>query len=953
MSTSAENAPIVSSTEIAEPAGSVRPTEVAPEIVEPASKPDGIPHSSTVQFEDDVRAVASPSRMSDLGNPILGIATAQDYFSTQMYEDVDESPVSAGANTPYSVRNDARRTELDYISSADHTVQPSSVPRPTAPQFFADDNHVGLHQRVTRKRTQMPQPEGERPSKEDQQLAKEYTEEHEKMHAPAWAKIGAFFIIAVLVGITNALMVMVQYWLNKFRLTTLQHYWSEEEGGNWLLGALGSAGVSAFYCGLAAIMVLYLAPKAAGSGLPEMKGYLNGCKITGMFGRMGWVRAIGAVLTVSSGMPLGREGPMVSTGGQIGISIVDFLMKRFYKEKIDAEECGESSSPNAAPKKVLDVTRFKELRRQGAMLGAAAGVAAAFNAPIGGCLYIYEEVAGVMKWDTYLTVMALTVSAVATYVSYAVLNSIEFTRSHLGALVLTGGMNRNEGNVQYNAWDVMGAILVGIVTALFTRIFAKCLLKVAKMRTQKKWNNMLRLAEVMCCVFIVGFALSASPQIFGCTDVPQIGNAHAPSWTCALNGSNDGHHRMLASDGHHLSTHNEVATFNIQGLESGLQFLLDQSPHHYQLTTLLWAFIIQVLGCLLIFSLPMPIGMFIPNLFFGAIIGRFMGEVFHIASPASTYASAGVFAYWGMGGALAGFTHFTLAIAVLIVEATHDINNSVPLVACIIVARLVAGAINHEGFDEEMLVLKNVPFLHHEMPKALNRELAGHLMEETPAEAQINESAKILSIGKTLNDYPKLPFFPVVNERGQVVGVVDRSRLTNLFLQFITPKKYAQLNEEAKTMDSRQEEKLEATHAKIIRNYFAVHGGTINLEDHTPVPDAYFPLKQLMEPTRFLVIPSMPCARFYNLFVTMQLTCVTVVDSRGAPVGLIPRENLVKSATEAPKERFQEVIRRTTLAMWKKAIGINVEEKRQTLQAKNKTELANISETGNGVAVDV
>jgi hypothetical protein len=39
--------------------------------------------------------------------------------------------------------------------------------------------------------------------------------------------------------------------------------------------------------------------------------------------------------------------------------------------------------------------------------------------------------------------------------------------------------------------------------------------------------------------------------------------------------------------------------------------------------------------------------------------------------------------------------------------------------------------------------------------------------------------------------------------------------------------------------------------------------------------------------------------------------------------------------------------------MCKKAIGTNVEEKRQTLQAKNKTELANISETGNGVAVDV
>merc|ERR1712096_63848 len=110
--------------------------------------------------------------------------------------------------------------------------------------------------------------------------------------------------------------------------------------------------------------------------------------------------------------------------------------------------------------------------------------------------------------------------------------------------------------------------------------------------------------------------------------------------------------------------------------------------------------------------------------FFGAVLGRFMGEVFTVVFPSTTYATPGVYAFWGMGGTLAGFSHMTISIAAIIVEATHDISNSVPLVACIIVARLIAGLINHEGFDEEMLVLKNVPFLHHEMPKALGPELA-------------------------------------------------------------------------------------------------------------------------------------------------------------------------------------------------------------------------------------
>lgn len=98
----------------------------------------------------------------------------------------------------------------------------------------------------------------------------------------------------------------------------------------------------------------------------------------------------------------------------------------------------------------------------------------------------------------------------------------------------------------------------------------------------------------------------------------------------------------------------------------------------------------------------------------------------------------------------------------------------------------------------------------------------------------------------------------------------------------------------------------------------------------------------------------MPCARFYNLFVTTQLTCVTVVDSKGAPVGVIPRENLVKSTTEAPRERFLEVkksFRRTTQTLRKKLTLAKKSKEDElpaetTLETKKTGDLSHVTEVG-------
>jgi chloride channel 7 len=115
------------------------------------------------------------------------------------------------------------------------------------------------------------------------------------------------------------------------------------------------------------------APQCEGSGLPVLKTYLNG-----IHQRKRWAtgpalvaKSIAITLVVSTALPLGKEGPMVHVGamaGAVGSRTRRFGLDRFFELKLPKNQ------------------------REWVGMGAAAGVAAAFNAPLGGILYSFEEV---------------------------------------------------------------------------------------------------------------------------------------------------------------------------------------------------------------------------------------------------------------------------------------------------------------------------------------------------------------------------------------------------------------------------------------------------------------------------------------------------------------------------------------------------------------------------------
>lgn len=103
-----------------------------------------------------------------------------------------------------------------------------------------------------------------------------------------------------------------------------------------------------------------LAPEAAGSGIPQVKAALANVPIA-LNLRVAIVKMFSVMIALGSGLALGRQGPTVQVGAALAGQLSQWL----------------PTSP--------------EYRRQLIAAGAAAGLAAGFNAPIAGVLFVVEE----------------------------------------------------------------------------------------------------------------------------------------------------------------------------------------------------------------------------------------------------------------------------------------------------------------------------------------------------------------------------------------------------------------------------------------------------------------------------------------------------------------------------------------------------------------------------------
>ncbi|KAA3662311.1 MAG: chloride channel protein, partial [Calditrichaeota bacterium] len=247
------------------------------------------------------------------------------------------------------------------------------------------------------------------------------------INSDAHYKLGA---IGFIVGITSGLAAIGLNYSLKF----FHHHSHIIDGAGWKI-FLPVAGLV-----LTVVLLKYFIKDFEGHGLPEVIHSIS-LKGGNIKFRSSFSKLLGSLVTISSGCSAGPEAPVTVSGAAIGSNIA-----RFFKadEKVKVAVTGS---------------------------GAAAAIAAIFNAPITGIIFTMEVIIG--DWAPVYMLPVAIASVTGTEISRLLNgNQIPFTHS-LGAVSLT---------------DIVATIGLSIVCAIVSVLFIR-MLRYTSVKLEKYFKN--------------------------------------------------------------------------------------------------------------------------------------------------------------------------------------------------------------------------------------------------------------------------------------------------------------------------------------------------------------------------------------------------------------------------------------------------------------------------------
>jgi CIC family chloride channel protein len=271
-----------------------------------------------------------------------------------------------------------------------------------------------------------------------------------------------FLLLAIFIGVISGLLVvsfrMAIEWLSVLLLGS-----SPQPHQPRLIVVPALAGL------VIALLTRFVFPNVRGSGINQTKaalyihnGYISFRTVIGKF--------LLSALAIGSGHSLGPEDPSL----QIGAGVASLISRRFGMSK--------------------------EKLRIFAPIGAAAGLAAAFNAPISAILFVIEEVIG--QWS----------AAVLGSIVLAAVSSVVVARSFWGA----EPMFRIPAVTLRDPRELLAYAALGVAGGFAALLFAKSLSYLRpRLRSQPPWSQLLQPALAGLLVGGIGY--------FGLTQVMGAG----------------------------------------------------------------------------------------------------------------------------------------------------------------------------------------------------------------------------------------------------------------------------------------------------------------------------------------------------------------------------------------------------------------------------------------------
>uniref|UniRef100_A0A8D2JJP9 Chloride channel protein n=1 Tax=Varanus komodoensis TaxID=61221 RepID=A0A8D2JJP9_VARKO len=434
------------------------------------------------------------------------------------------------------------------------------------------------------------------------------------------------------------------------------------------------ATLNASFVLLGAVIVACVEPVAAGSGIPQIKCYLNGVKIPHVVRlKTLVVKVCGVILSVAGGLAVGKEGPMIHSGAVIAAGISQGRSTSLKRDfKVGGWRCP----------------------------GRSHGW--------GGVLFSLEE--GASFWNQFLTWRIFFASMISTFTLNSILSIYKGNPWDLSSPGLINFGRFDSTKMGYTIQEIPIFIFIGVVGGLLGALFNALNYWLTMFRIRYIHRPFLQVIEAMLVAAVtatVGFVM-----IYTSGDCqPLQGNSMAYPL------------QLFCPDGEYSSM--AAAFFNTP--EKSVVRLFHDPPGTYDPMTLgMFTLMYFFLACWT-YGLTVSAGVFIPSLLIGAAWGRLFGICLSFVTSGWIWADPGKYALMGAAAQLGGIVRMTLSLTVIMMEATGNVTYGFPIMLVLMTAKIV-GDFFVEGLYDMHIQLQNVPFLHWEAPVSSHSFTAREVM---------------------------------------------------------------------------------------------------------------------------------------------------------------------------------------------------------------------------------
>ncbi|XP_073974772.1 chloride channel protein A-like isoform X7 [Rhodnius prolixus] len=514
----------------------------------------------------------------------------------------------------------------------------------------------------------------------------------------------------------------------------------------WILFTL----IPGMLSGLLTIMVIE--PVSVGRGMPSIIGFLNGIQFQRMLSfKLLIAKVISTILMLMATLPAGIEGPIMYMGVILGVRVP--MIRIPFK--------------NVRCFKLLQNDREK---RDMASVGIAAGVCAAFIAPVGGVAMALEE--GISYCSTSLTARiffgSVMTSMTSAFLISLLINHCVGCVLKKDVLFLTNDEDSAEF-LHYHFFEVPIFILFGIIGGLTGSAWNCLEMQISYWRQKYVKKNISKLLELACILIIIAtFSFICLITMSDCIQIRKGEKHELPP------------RKMFCAEG-------EIPTMMLFFFQKDVSLL----------TSLIFGeatFGMKALIVLLIYYFTLSAalmgasisgGIFIPSMVTGAIWGRLLAESLLILAPQTkAWCRPQMYAFLAAGAHIGGTTRICFSIGIILLESSGQTSVGLPVFIVVITTKIVGDMFTHPIYHSECL-MKGMPFLERKVPPNCSWIQVRNIMNKNVvALPQVTTVGAIVHVLKNTkhNGFPVVdPDFNSeeegIDSYGQLLGLVLRSKL--------------------------------------------------------------------------------------------------------------------------------------------------------------------------------